>query len=311
MKRFLIKGSVLFIVIIMGIAAAEYGLRRLPNDYNYKAKYMAENAHRIKTLIIGASDGLMGIDPDYMDSGTFNLSFSSQTFEYSYHLFNYYIDELDSLETIILPVSYPYPFERMEINGGEPWRSRYYKIYFNSQTDIDFSLDNLLLTVNKGWGLYKHAIKCIFGKGLSVSELGFGTTYTLRNRHINWREQSSDWAIGQTKKEYKERDTILNANILLLDKMIRQCSDKGIVMYLITTPVYMDYYNACNPEQLNLRDDFCIEASRNSDNVYYYNFSQDEDFIDDDFFDGCHLSNIGAKKFSIKLQRLILDNRRE
>lgn len=310
MKRFLIKGGVLFVIILIGIVAAEYGLRHLPNDYSYKAKYMDENAHRIKTLIIGASDGLFGIDPEYMTEGTFNLSFWSQSFDYSYLLLDKYINDLDSLETLILPVSYPYLFERMEINGGEPWRKIYYSIYYKEKDDNIICIDNFLLNIIKGWGLYKHIIKCVFGKELSITELGFGTTYTLHNRLVNWKELSADWAVGQTMENSSVRDSILRDNKLLLDKMIRQCANKGVDIYLITTPVYVDYYNACNPEQLKLRDDFCIEASRNNDNVYYYDFSRDEDFLDDDFFDGCHLSDIGAKKLTIKLRKVILDNRR-
>jgi hypothetical protein len=48
-----------------------------------------------------------------------------------------------------------------------------------------------------------------------------------------------------------------------------------------------------------------IKIERENENVYYYNFLDDNDFVEDDFFDADHLNELGAMKFTKKVDSAI------
>ena len=110
-------------LVFLGLALGEFSLRKLPNDYSYKADWMRRNANTVQTLIIGASDGLYGINPLFLDEKAFNLSFVSQSLDYSHFLFEKYLDCLDSLNVLILTISYPMAVGR-EALGSESYRCK-------------------------------------------------------------------------------------------------------------------------------------------------------------------------------------------
>ena len=61
-----------------------------------------------------------------------------------------------------------------------------------------------------------------------------------------------------------------------------------------------------NQEQLQKTYTTIKSITNSSPNVYYYDFLTDASFIKEDFFDADHLNEIGAKKFSKKMDSIIM-----
>ena len=72
--RFIIP---LFIVVIMLIIGIEQTLRKIPNDYKYKADYLKENGSEIETLILGSSHTFTGLNQKLFKNKTFNAAHSA------------------------------------------------------------------------------------------------------------------------------------------------------------------------------------------------------------------------------------------
>ena len=128
MKRFL-KQILLIVVfpIILFLGLFEYTLRSVPNDYTLKDNWMTTNTD-VRVLNLGSSHAYYGIRPQYFSEKAFNLAFTSQSLKYDHFLYYKYVPLCDSLEYIILPMSYFTLRQNMD-DDAENWRINGYCIY--------------------------------------------------------------------------------------------------------------------------------------------------------------------------------------
>ena len=80
---------------------------------------------------------------------------------------------------------------------------------------------------------------------------------------------------------------------------------QGLRLILITTPVYETYQKRMNKYVSIEMSNFYKHLNKMYPNVEYYDFSHDDRFIEDDFYDASHLSDSGAKKFSILVSEIV------
>ena len=83
--------------------------------------------------------------------------------------------------------------------------------------------------------------------------------------------------------------------------------NQGAKLVLIFTPLYKTYNDATNPAVLQEMASFVASLKQKYPNVEYFDYSTDERFVDEDFFDASHLTDIGATKFSYIVRQEILD----
>ncbi|MEZ4828276.1 MAG: hypothetical protein R3C61_18605 [Bacteroidia bacterium] len=81
--------------------------RTIPNDYTRKKRIAGSPFARVADFGIGSSHTYLAILPDSLDGLAFNLSATAQTLYLIIFFFEKYIDKMTSLETVILPISYP------------------------------------------------------------------------------------------------------------------------------------------------------------------------------------------------------------
>ena len=105
MRKFLKKILLYALPIILMSVAMELLVEQIPNSYTYKRQYMEQHAAQVQTLVLGSSYAYDGIDAAQLPNA-FNLANSSQCFEDDYHLLAKYLPAMDSLKTVILPLSY-------------------------------------------------------------------------------------------------------------------------------------------------------------------------------------------------------------
>ena len=121
MKRFAKTILCFFLPIFLGVLALELGMRSVPNDYTYKNKWLTENISHVRIWTFGSSHGLYGISPKYFSKPAFNSAHVSQPLKYDAFIFDKFIERADSLEWVVLPISYFTLTSKME-DGEEWWR---------------------------------------------------------------------------------------------------------------------------------------------------------------------------------------------
>ena len=302
MKRFILKIFYFLFPIVISAFLLEIALRRIPNDYAYKKTYLDQNANQIETLILGSSHAYFGLDPIYYESKAFNAAYVSQTMDCDFEIFAKYNTHMSQLKTVIFALSYFSMFDRIT-QTGESWRIKNYFLYY----DIDlgsmvFYKKNEILgqkfAVNMD-RLFKYYVK---KESLTTSsELGWGASYKS--------EDSKDLYI--TGKEAAKRhksviDPLMVSNYAdLLDRLVGLCSQRNIQVVFITLPAFQSYRENLDSEQLDITFTIANDIAQKHENCSYINLLADTSFIDEDFYDGDHLNEIGTKKLSLMVNKII------
>jgi hypothetical protein len=301
MKRFIFKTLLFLLPIVILAVPIEYLLQQIPNNYTYKKNYLDKHAGEIQVLILGASDLFFGLDPVYFKQNTFNASHVSQTLDWDYKIFSKYQDRFDDLKIVIIPISYPTLWAKLE-EGVESWRTKNYAIYYGLATKSWMNHSELLkgkLSVNIQ-RLYQYYFK---GKSdISCTELGWGTDYKSGNT-VDLEKSGKAAALYHTYKNiYSEENTkIFTENLAILNSFIEICTEKNMELIFLTPPAYYTYRENLNIKQWNKMLETMTDLVKGHNNCQYINMMDDRDFTAEDFYDANHLDERGAKKFSEKI----------
>ena len=303
MKRFIIRTVLLILIPVVACAMlCEHYLRKIPNDYSYKNEWLSKNISSVRILNMGFSHAFYGIEPNLFSCKAFNAAHVSQSIKYDHFIFSKFANEMDSLEVLVLPISYSSFFGFGPENGIEDWRVKYYSIYYGCKYHRFKPKYNLEiyngLQFDKVWS----SILCK-ADHRTCNELGFGTTYKLENRSEDWKETGATAAKRHTRA--KIDSTIMERNISLVGEMVDKCIEKKAQIIILTTPTFHTYRENLNQSQLKKMEDCCDYFVKRYDNVCHLNLLADERFCEDDFFDADHLNEFGAVKLTRILQHTI------
>lgn len=301
MKRFLLQ--VIWIVLIPTICTlgvCEYALRSVPNDHSYKHQFMINNHNNIKILSFGSSHGYYGIRPEFFSKSAFNMAFVSQSLKYDRFLYEKYATICDSLEYVILPISYFTLRSNLE-ESSESWRIKGYCIYmecdfkgFNPMYNLEIMTKSKLLQIKDAFLQQLNYRTC--------DTLGFCLNYKKEYRAQDW-QTSGLTACARHTKENKEN---LEKNHRDLEWIIKDCKKRNIKVILLTTPTFQTYYDLLNQEQVTEREEICKNFVNKYNNVIFLDYLKHEQFNEDDFFDADHLNEYGAEKLTKILNELVI-----
>lgn len=307
MKHFLAKFLIALIPVILLLTYYELGMRVCDNDYKYKNKWLSENASKVEVLSLGSSHGYYGIDPTQFSLHTFNAGHVSQDIHYDYFIFDKFIEKMDSLKYLILPISSFSLWSDLE-KGSEAWRVKYYCMYYH----CPYHPCNPKYHLEIADGIHINKIARDGNNGLRktkyCSELGQGTLFSLSNREEGWESRGKEATNrhSYSDEELNNNDCSLNKSRII--EIVSRCEKKGIKVILLTTPAYETYRDNLNPLQLTRTFDFCDELQKQNSNVVYFNMLSDPRFDEGDFFDSDHLNELGAIKLSNILNEYIMDD---
>ena len=298
MKRFIIKSLALISPIFLLVASMEHQLRRIPNDYSYKKNYLDNHSGEIQILILGASGVYLGINPVYISDNAFNACHVSESLEWSFKIFKKYQNKLISLDIIILQITYPSLWYKLE-NDIESWRVKNYTVYYgiNSNSlknNLEFLSNPFLMNIER-------LIKYYFKKKNDIvcNSLGWGTDYKSELA-IDLRETAKKSALRHTVDIFSEENIILfNENMKVLYLFSEFCKQNNISLVFLTPPTYLTYRENIDYEQYNEMVKTINSFVKEHSNCYHFNFFDNNDFVAKDFFDSDHLNEIGAEKFSL------------
>ena len=309
MKKFLITIILFLLPILICLGTLEYWMRNIPNDYSFKCTWLGKNITHIHIWSLGSSHGLYGISPRYLSRPSFNSAHVSQSLRYDKFIFDKYIDRADSLEWLILPISYFSLVSELE-NGIESWRIKNYCIYYDCpyypmQPKYHFEISSNPLSY-----LDQTRRVCNYwrtGEDFVNSDAwGFSLDYSKEKRKNNWYNDG-ERRVKLHTKVLSNNLSIIQNNKDIIESIIRICADKNVSVLLLTTPVCSTYYNCVDSAQYTLMVQTCENFQEKYANVHYINMFQDARFTEDDFFDSDHLEIEGAAKLT-KILDTYIDN---
>lgn len=305
MKRFIL--SVFFLLIALPIIS-EIVLRKIPNDYQYKADYLKDHGEKIETLILGSSHTFTGLNPHLFSSETFNAAHSAQSLDLDYKIIEKYKSGLPNLNTIIIPISY-FSFVS-ELNDFSEKKLKYYAIYWR----IDTGNKDL----NKKFEIFSEPIDVNYTRiknyyvhhktELSIDEKGY-----IKNRYEpEWNDsiyakntsRKHRFNLNSTKVQQKIRTHYNN-----LERLIKEAQSKNIQVILLSTPttdLYKDYVIK-TPQYYNLSNNILRLSKHKNVTVIDY-FTNNHDFKFSEFKNSDHLNAKGADKLTSKVDSILNKN---
>lgn len=308
MKKFVLKAIAFSFPIIVGIFVLELLLRNIPNEYLFKKQYLDQHSSKIETLILGSSHSYYGLDPKYFSTNTFNASHVSQSLNYDFEILKKYQNKFNNLKTIVLPISYFSLFAKLE-TGSESWRIKNYMIYYDMNTSKSIINYSEILSNKSNVNLKRIISYYLAGNStISCSKLGWGTSYNSANsKDLN--ETGKISAIRHTRENInsKMHQKAFQENLLLIDSILQWADKNDINILLFTPPAFETYRKNLSSEQLQLTINTTRDICSKYKSCDYEFLLSDSRFQTEDFYDGDHLSEIGAKKLSILINDEIND----
>jgi len=301
MKKFLNIFLLFCLPILIVGGAMEFLLRYIPNEYQVKANYLKTHHESIKTLLVGSSYVLYGINPDELTDKAINFGNVSQTIDIDYNIVNQYLNHLEALETVVLRLSYTTLFEQLKA-GNESWRIKNYVIYTDVNLESKLKHHSEVLSVKLKYNLQRIYDYYILNQSPEfVNTAGWGS-----NKGQDSAENKEELSIPIAKKHTIKDDEFYNENFRILEGLIETCKEKDVKVILVTMPVYDGYLKRLDREQLDKTISAGMYMEYKNNNCTYLNFLEDKCFGKQDFIDVDHLNDEGAKKFSKLLDSILL-----
>lgn len=302
MSKF-IKQLLLFLCpVLIGMISLEVLLRKIPNDYSYKCTYLDSGSNNIEVLFLGNSHIYYGINPEYMHYNSFNASHISQSLNYDLFILDKYRNSWKKLKYIIIPIDYFSLYTTLEYSI-ENWREKNYTIYYGDHDDAGYwttlevfnsKLPRNLKRAKTYYFKHKSDITC--------TKLGFGLKYNSRRSKDLGKTGPASAKVHTVDKV---NDHIFHDNIKSLQSIIDFSRRHHFKIIFVTCPAYYTYRDHLSNNQLYATINTVTKLSADNPNTHYFNFISDSSFTAADFYDGDHLNEIGAKKFTLKMDSIV------
>lgn len=303
MKRFLLNVIAFVSILLLLSIILEFALFLRPNLYSYKRNYLENHLNDIHTLLLGNSHIEEALMPIMMSKGTFNMAISGKELVYDVEIAKKYIPLMGNLRNVVIQLDYMgFHFNRGKTNEKEErnnadllsgtYKCMYYK-YMGLRVDNIVYCSEILHSkldyMSRFFKIDEDAREC--------DSLGY-VTRKLKDRHIGWENNNLPQIIDVNKCIDWNCYNNLYDNYALLSELTIK---KNANLVLLGTPMYITYRSYMVPEVINEIKEFVERLQNTYPNVYYLDYTYDEHFNEEDFIDSSHLSEKGAKKFSILL----------
>lgn len=307
MKKFIQNVIAMSIIILLLFIVIEFLLLLRTNTYAYKRTYVEEHIDDIQVLLCGNSHIEFALKPDLIGEGSFNLAISGRKTIYDVELAKRYVPQMKSLKALIMPLDYfgfyfgrarsnPRDREKDDTFMSSTYKCMYYK-YMGIRVDSPWYwsefINSKLDFMSRFWRTDKDIREC--------DSLGYNRR-ELANRRVGWAYHSLpklvDMAKASNMAEY-------NRHYQYYRTLAQLSQQRGVRLVLLGTPMYKTYQEAMNKElELEILA-FVKDLQEEYPNVEYYDFSHDERFEPDDFYNASHLTEQGAAKFSKILAEIV------
>lgn len=231
-------------------------------------------------VILGNSRMFCGVNPDQFSISTFNFSHNNDSYNQLYYKLMWLEKKQKKVINVILGVDY------FQFGIFADTRNYVYSNYLGKEYDKDYPQKNYKLSY------YKDLIKPEKIRALIDDD----------NEKHGLKENGQYVRLGTPKnEEFIKRDYKRKSiQEQYFEKIIQYCQTKNIKVFLVMPPLREAELKNYTPKELLAFDIFLKKYIDNND-VYYFNFSRDENFKWNDFIDFTHLNQQAADKFSNQL----------
>lgn len=295
MRKFLLNVLLFLVPVVLFLTALELIVHTIPNSYSYKYNYVRNNGDSIQAISLGHSQMYDGFMPEVFKLKAFNLCNSAQSFKEDYYILDGLMSYLPNLKCVILPIGYMNVVDKSDDKDGFTERSTFYYEYMNVTYDnkipIKYRYEYLdpKRALEKVTSYYLHHIDIV-----GCDSLGRRSTHSLKERQheLGYENVLYDYT-AKTHDKNKMHLQVGN----YLEKILSILNAKKIKAILVSPPHYWACFNQKNIEQEEFLQNY-IKSIRNKYEFQYINLEDDFRFVDKDFYNETHLSEIGAKKFT-------------
>jgi hypothetical protein len=304
MKKFLVKAVWFSTPLLLFLAYMEFKLGGVQNNYNFKKTCLENRLDSVEVLILGSSQAMYGINPEFFSTKAFNLSNASQSLYYDTRLALRYYERMPSLTHVIITVSY-FSFDYQVIDGPEEWRDFYYSQFWNIKYP---EVSNYDIRNYSRIALYRPDSSFLYLlQGFDVSLVRCSPNGDLEMDTADNYLNISD-SLGYERVRLHttySRKKHFNDNVSDLEFLVAQLKKRKIKPVIVTPPVFSTYYkfvdNAKVKENQEAISMICLKY-----NLEHHDYFKDSRFVQEDFFDNDHLNFVGAEKFSRILDKEIV-----
>ncbi len=286
--------------MVWGITEVFY--RTAENNFTFKNQRIISEYDQIETLVFGDSHAFFGINPAYFTSNTFNIANVSQSLYFDELLLQKHIDSLPNLKNVILNISY-FTLSAVDNSLEDRWRRYFY------QQQMDLNISSISVFDPNQYSL---ALVRRFDKSVDLFEeyIQNGTIVSCYKNGFGMQDETNivpdkEKISELIAKKHEDHLFDFDVNKNRLQRIIDLCNKKGIDVFLIEMPVYKTYYSLLDTTKKEKINATLSKLEEKNKGVHYFDFSQEESFIDSDFRDADHLTNEGAEKFSKILNAIL------
>lgn len=307
MKKFILNFLICISPSLIIFLTLEVVAESIPNSYRYKREWIERNGKGVSTIILGNSHTFDGIQPLLMDSA-FNLSNSAQGLEYDRYLLKFAYEKCTNLKTVILSLDYMNLF-MVSPEDAEDHRLVYYTIYLGYDKHSRLS--------KYGYELFTKDIMIDKIKTYVNSKLNgkiYETCDTLGSSTANHISLFEEGNLGSKYMDmmmplwHDVNDYIaINYCVAKLEEIAAFCQEKQLRLILVNLPFYHILNEQAHTSRLTSLDSVA-NMLKHKYNIEYYDYRTDKNYSHtDSLFINCdHLSDIGAKKFTLEIINPIL-----
>lgn len=295
------RGALFTLLLLLVCAGIELYLLTVLNEYSYKKQYVEQHSEDIQLLILGHSHVANGINPKLLDIGAFNMSNQGRTTYYDAVLAERYIPQLKNLQYVIWPLGYNFQYSSYRypcIHRKDVDYASSYKCMYEKDMNISYDISGIYWSellhskLNYGRRMFSSS-KNFFASGI-CDTLGF-EGLDIAKRNLTWQTEKLPFEV-----DYKNSnaDLALAENLSCMKRIAKVCKDTHVTLIVVSTPCYKTYLELTTPKGLKEMQD-CIDSMKSVNPMLeYYNYINDDRFVEEDFFNSCHLSIVGANKFT-------------
>lgn len=298
MKKFLSYVAIYGMIVVVIFGTLEFIVRRQPNEFKMKNDYMIKNAESIRTLLVGHSGMLRGLDPNYMSDSTYNSAIDNQSLEYSAFIVRHYAPLMKNLKVVVLSCNY------LDVYFHMTNKISCYQIYMDGDLYPWYSIYNFECLGNT---------RRFCGKVINIvyrpNNFSFKENGYLENPESKINTDikgNGSLMISSTNKQEADPDKKVKFanNVKALKEIAQYCKDNNLTLCLMSTPSCSSYNEGMRKSHTDKLNEMVQEAMFIYPNVKYWDFHDDDNFNDDDFLDAVHLN---TQSGAPKLSRIVQD----
>lgn len=300
MRRFL-RHMALFVLPVLAVAIVlEIVAESIPNSYTYKREYMELKGASVQTLILGSSNAYDDFCPAELPEA-FNLANSSQTLEDDYRLLSRFIDDMDSLKTVIVGLGYHSLGSTSKDN-----RRMYYTIYMGLYprwpiSKYSFEVCNLELLTKK---IIKYMVSRDVTRCDSLGQRVGHTAAAVRDKKEFWNKDVETLAAND-RFDVQRSAGVIERNVHYLHAISDVCAAHDIRFIVVNMPVKAEYKECLPVEQLALQEVVLQDMSSSAIVID----ASDWQIPADGWYNATHLTREAAVDFTRQIREEIVDRK--